>query len=430
MAIPRPEETSSTQISLIHTSQQEPSDTDETQLNDALKRLETFLRFFGFCQYSPISFILSWLAFIVVGIVLPVLLIELLSCSNCAKYEIRTFELEILVCQSIAAAVSLLCVSHNLRKYGVRKFLFVDRCHGHMTQFRVQYIRKIDSFFRLMAIWILPCLFIKTAREIIHIVFVYRHSWWQSVVILIISLVSWTYSTIIYLSGSVLFNLVSNLQVIHFENYGKLLERDLDVAVYIEEHIRLRHHLSKISHRFRIYLLLEFLVVTASQFVSLLETTGNHNIINFINGGDFIVSSIVQLVGIIICLNAAAKISHRAQGIASVASRWHAIVTCNSSEASRLGSSSDLDAFNPVGLLPISYSESDLDSMDYVPVPTNSQLAMNVSSYHKRQAFVMYLQSNPGGATVFGWTVDHTIFFVEMSLVLFVLGKTITFSTK
>lgn len=47
---------------------------------------------------------------------------------------------------------------------------------------------------------------------------------------------------------------------------------------------------------------------------------------------------------------------------------------------------------------------------------------------------VTYLQCNPGGLTIFGWTVDraliNTIFFVEMSLVLFVLGKTVAFTSK
>lgn len=45
---------------------------------------------------------------------------------------------------------------------------------------------------------------------------------------------------------------------------------------------------------------------------------------------------------------------------------------------------------------------------------------------------VMYFQSNPGGITIFGWAVDrtliNTIFFIELSLVLFVLGKTIAFA--
>jgi hypothetical protein len=79
--------------------------------------------------------------------------------------------------------------------------------------------------------------------------------------------------------------------VIHFENYGKLLERDMDVSQYIEEHIRLTHYLSKISHRFRIFFILELLVVTASQVVALFQTTWNSEIINFINGGDFVVSA-------------------------------------------------------------------------------------------------------------------------------------------
>lgn len=76
----------------------------------------------------------------------------------------------------------------------------------------------------------------------------------------------------------------------HFDDYAKLLAMESDVVVLIEEHMRLRYHLSKISHRFRIYLLLEFLVVTASQIVSLFQTTGYGGKITFINGGDFAVS--------------------------------------------------------------------------------------------------------------------------------------------
>ncbi|XP_057970364.1 uncharacterized protein LOC131159454 isoform X2 [Malania oleifera] len=359
-------------------------------LRQTLHRLETFLRIFGFCQYSVLSQALSWVAFLLLAVALPLLVIELSYCSHCERYQIKRFDLQILISEALVAAISLLSISHNLRKYGIRKFLFVDRDHGHMTQFREQYVQKIHDFFRLLALWVLPCFIVKTACEVVQVIYLHHDSWWQSVAILVASLVSWTYSTIIYLSGSALFNLVCNLQVIHFENYGRLLERDMDVYIYIEEHIRLTHYLSKISHRFRIYLLLEFLVVTASQFLALVQITGNHGIINFINGGNFAVCSIVELVGIILCLHAAAKISHRAQGLASVASRWHASVTCNPNNASQLGPSSNegnSDPTFPVGPLSMSYSESDLESIEFVPMPTNTQLASNMSSYHKRQAF-------------------------------------------
>ena len=47
---------------------------------------------------------------------------------------------------------------------------------------------------------------------------------------------------------------------------------------------------------------------------------------------------------------------------------------------------------------------------------------------------VMYLQTNPGGITIFGWTVDrallNTIFFIELSLVTWVLGKTIVLTSS
>lgn len=132
-------------------------------------------------------------------------------------------------------------------------------------------------------------------REIIRSIYVHRDSWWLSFAILFALVVSWAYLSTISLTASIMFHLVCNLQVIHFDDYGKLLERESDVLVFIDEHICLRYHLSKISHRFRIFLLLQFLVVTASQFVTLFQTTGYSGIITFINGGDFVVSYLVSV---------------------------------------------------------------------------------------------------------------------------------------
>lgn len=271
------------------------------------------------------------------------------------------------------------------------------------------------------------------AREVVRVIYVHNDSLVQSVMVVLVLLVSWTYSASIYLTGSTLFSLVCSLQVIHFENYKKLLESNLDVLEYIEEHSRLTYNLSKISHRFRIFLILEFLIVTASQIVTLLETTGNNGTINFVNAADFAISSIVQVVGIIICLHAAAKISHRAQSLASFASRWHAKLTCRSNET--LGASENGGNLNVANSAITSmYSESDMESADYILPPMSVELNSNVSSYHKRQAFVMYMQSNPGGITIFGWTVNRafmdTIFCVELTVVTFVLGKTLTFTTN
>lgn len=103
----------------------------------------------------------------------------------------------------------------------------------------------------------------------------------------------------------------------------------------------------------------------------------------------FQVSCIVQVVGIILSLHAATKISHRAQNIGSLASRWHAVATC-SPDSSRVQHSTSLGSLpcNSSDSMFRPYSESDLESLDYIDMP-NSRLASFVSSYHKRQSFGM-----------------------------------------
>ncbi|CAN4087953.1 unnamed protein product [Withania somnifera] len=408
-----------------------------TDLDITLNKLERVLRVLGFCQYSIFSTALSWLAFVVFSIAVPLMITYFGYCSNCELYQINDFEVEVLVSQSIAAAVSLLCISHNLRKYRIRKLLFVDRYHGQLTQFSELYLKKIRVFYYVVVSWMTIFFFMKIAREVTRAVHLYDGSIWWSIGIVVASLLSWAYSTIIFLVGTALFHLVGNLQVIHFEHFGELLEMDMDISVYINEHMRLTHYVCKISHRFRMFLLLEYLIVTASQCIVLLQTTANQGIVNFINAGDFAVISIVQLVGLLICLNAAAKISHRAQGLGSIASRWHALVTCNSNDASISEFSSDgRNAETPktVCQLSVNYSECDLESADCMPPPANLQITSTMSSYHKRQAFVAYVESNPGGFSIYGWRVDrlliNTLFFVEMTLVTFLLGMTLTIKVR
>ncbi|KAL6505439.1 hypothetical protein OROHE_022818 [Orobanche hederae] len=411
--------------------QQQEEDDHETHLDKTLERLYFFLSFLGFNQSSLWSFLVSWGVFLVIGVWLPLVMLELSNCPGCEKGQIKSFEIGIVVSQACLAAASLVCLSHNLRKYGVRKFLFVDRYSGHVERLSSQYVHKITDSMRILVTWVIGGCLLKTAREIIRIIYVRHEAWWQSILILLGFVFSWTYVTTVILSACILFHVVCTLQIIHFEEYGKLLQREADVVVLLQEHARLRFYLSKISHRFRIYLLLQFVIVTISQFMTLFQTTGYNGMITVINGGDFAVSSIVQVVGIILCLNAAAKISHRAQGIGALASRWHALMTCNATDASPLRTSNSIGnsgaakkSDSDSGLSHTDYWESDLESLDFVTAPTNVQLASYMSSYHKRLAL-----ANPGGITIFGWTVDrgliNTIFFIQLSLVTFVLGKTV-----
>ncbi|KAK1425918.1 hypothetical protein QVD17_21281 [Tagetes erecta] len=401
-------------------------------LDGCLERLDLYLLFLGFNQSSYCRFGISWVSFLMIGVLLPVFVV-LSNCRlKCDLYQVEAFELLVVSSHASLAASALLCLSHNLRKYGIRKFLFLDHYNAHL---QTHYLHKISESKRALLLWFLPCLILKVGREVTRMMYMqHDHSWWQPFAILLTLTFSWTYVTIIFLSSCLVFHLVCNLQIIHFDDYANLLERETDVLVFIQEHARLRHHLSKISHRFRIFLLLVFILVTSSQFATLFQITEFRDKVTFINGGDFAVSSIAQVVGVILCLNAAAKISHRAQGIASLASRWHALASCGPDDTSQMRFSNRNGNFEAANnLLTSVSSESDMEAMNYIPLPTNAQLTSYLASYHRRQAFLMYLQNNPGGITLYGWTVDrsliNTIFFIELSLVLFVLGRTTVFTT-
>ncbi|XP_047319100.1 uncharacterized protein LOC124922410 [Impatiens glandulifera] len=427
-----------TQIPLLSSTDQMPEnpptriekieDFDTDDVDKTLCQLERIISFLGFNQPSIQTCLLSWVVFLLFGVSFPVIMIDLFNCDGCESFQNRDFEISIVIFQACLAAISLLCLSYNLRKYGIRKFLFVDRYSGQACRFQDEYIQKIRDSISSIIFWVIPCLVLKTVREVVRVSY-QQHNFSESKLVrfLILSglVASWTYVSAIYLTACVIFHLVCNLQIIHFDDYGKFMERHSNVMVYIEEHSRLRHYLSKISHRFRIYLLLIFWVVTASQFITLFQTTGYTGNVNLINGGDFAVSSVVQVVGTILCLNAAAKISHRAQGIAALASKWHASVTCNVNNNEQLRVSNSNGSLDRVNSMESDSSDSDMEDS----VNGSQHSASHMTSYHKRQAFVLYLQTNPGGITIFGWTVDrgliNTIFFTELSLVLFVLGKTL-----
>lgn len=116
----------------------------ETLLDKPLQRLDFFLTLLGFNQSSLSSFLVSWGVFLVFGVLLPVVMLELSNCPGCERGQIKSFEIGIVVSQVSLAASSMLCLSHNLRKYGVRKFLFVDRYSGYVERFSAQYVQKIS----------------------------------------------------------------------------------------------------------------------------------------------------------------------------------------------------------------------------------------------------------------------------------------------
>lgn len=133
---------------------------EDTQLDKTLKKLEFYLRFLGFDQTTPLRFILSWIVFLIVGVAVPVLIIELTHCLDCEDYQVKDFEYEILTSHLLLGGVSLICVAYNINKRGFRKFLFVDRYRGHTSRFKDQYIKKIKVNLSLRFVLILSAFWV------------------------------------------------------------------------------------------------------------------------------------------------------------------------------------------------------------------------------------------------------------------------------
>lgn len=81
-----------------------------------------------------------------------------------------------------------------------------------------------------------------------------------------------------------------------------------------------------------------------------------------------------------------------------MASRWHALVTCGPGDLSQPrypNGNGNSETPSRLNSMTSAYSESDLESLDIVTMPTTTQLASYMSSYHKRQAFGKKLRYIP-----------------------------------
>ncbi|XP_065878154.1 uncharacterized protein [Euphorbia lathyris] len=242
-------------------------------------------------------------------------------------------------------------------------------------------------------------------------------------------LCSWVYRISIYIFVCILYRLICFLQILRLEEFGQVFQKESDVTSILKEHLRIRRNLRVISHRFRRFILLSLILVTASQFFFLLMTTRSSADNNIFEAGELVLCSISLVTGLFICLRSATKITHKAQSITSLATKWHICATINSYD--------DMDGETPrvtatQQACPIDIDmildddddgEEESDNAKMVPIFAHT------ITFQKRQALVTYLENNRAGMTVYGFMMDrtwlHTIFGVELALLLWMLNKTI-----
>ncbi|KAL6661800.1 hypothetical protein ACP70R_001184 [Stipagrostis hirtigluma subsp. patula] len=408
-------------------------------IHDELRNFRVFLQWCALDHSSGPARAASYAAFLALAILVPAavsLSLRADASLSPASASAITFNRVAQLPASGLAVISFLTLAAFFRRCGgLRQLLFLDGGLRDDTAFvRRSYARELDRAFRLLAALLLPPLCAEAAHKAVFFFATVRveppaplllllpeRLPWRAVA-LVATVASWVYRTGVFLVVCVLFRLTCELQILRFEGIYRMFDVEARAAAadIFAEHRRIRTQLLATSHRYRAFIICCLVTITVSQLGALLAALSSRDAKSFANSGDLLVGSAVQLSGFFMCLFGAARITHRAQRIVSIASQWHMNMV-------------SVQQGKPPAA-PASTSASDNDvSGSSTAAPASLQPESGAAcSYESRQALVTYLCHNGGGITLFGFTLDrgllHTIFVFEMTLVLWILSKVVVLS--
>ena len=116
--------------------------------HDELHSFRSYLRWMCVDQSDCLSSFLSWVIFLLFAIVVPAFSHFYLSCTACDAGHSRPYNAAMQLSLSSVAAVSFFCLSHFVKKYGLRRFLFLDKLvddsdsvrHHYTDEFNVSWV--------------------------------------------------------------------------------------------------------------------------------------------------------------------------------------------------------------------------------------------------------------------------------------------------
>ncbi|KAL3643322.1 hypothetical protein CASFOL_014137 [Castilleja foliolosa] len=383
---------------------------------------------------------LSWSVFFLLNILVPLVSHFVFSCSDCDPDHQRPYDAIVQLSLSLFAALSFVSISSFARTYGLLRFLFLDKLCDESEKVRQGYTQQIHRSMKLLSAFVLPCFFADSVYKIWwftsggnQIPYVYN-IYLSKAIVCILLMCSWLYRISICFLVCILFRLVCYLQILKLEEFAQVFEKESDVASILIEHLRIRRNLRVISHRFRLFILSTLILVTISQFVTLLVTTKPRSTINLSTAVELALCSMTLVTGLFICLRSATKITHKAQSVTSLVAKWHACATIDSFDELEDDEPRAQITSVQIGGYPVT-SNWDSDEEDGDDVLDNTNLVPIYAytvSYQKREALVSYFENNKAGITVYGFMLDrtwlHTIVAIQLSLTLWVLKKTVAIS--
>jgi hypothetical protein len=153
----------------------------------------------------------------------------------------------------------------------------------------------------LLSWFLLPCFLVELGNKVwwytnstVNVPLI-KQRYLANTIVCSVEMVSWLYRTAVFFLVCVLFRLSCHLQILRLEDFIKCFRLEqgssaLQIESVLKDHLRIRHQLRVISHRFRV-----FITITFSQFLTLFITTEEKSQINLFKAGDLAVSSIYVL---------------------------------------------------------------------------------------------------------------------------------------
>ncbi|KAK4804712.1 hypothetical protein SAY86_004529 [Trapa natans] len=237
---------------------------------DELKSFRSCLQWMCLAQSSAWATCMAWSIFVFFGLLVPIASHILMANSSCDSLHDLSFHGVVHMSLSSFATLSFVSLSRFVRKYGLRRFLFLDKlCDDSVTVKKV-YTEQLNRSQKFLSFFVLPFLAAKSAYKI----------WWYAscspripflgivylgnIVACTMEIISWLYRTTIIFFVCVLFHLICSLQILRLQDFVQVFQVDSDVASILSEHLRIRRHLRIISHRYRVFILGSLILVTGS----------------------------------------------------------------------------------------------------------------------------------------------------------------------
>ncbi|KAL8241982.1 hypothetical protein R6Q59_012284 [Mikania micrantha] len=108
-------------------------------------------------QSNPWKYALSWLIFFIFTIAVPILSHIVYQCSACDDNHRRPFDLIVQLSLSLCSTLSFINLSSFARKYGLRRFLFLDKLTDVSVRVRDGCSDQLHRSMKLLCTFIIPC---------------------------------------------------------------------------------------------------------------------------------------------------------------------------------------------------------------------------------------------------------------------------------